>query len=158
QSRYLAMRLLYAGLLLGVLCIMYLEMTHLRWRPESFAGMFLFGLFTAILVGLISLLAIVTSTHGRRILAMLIALVIGVFVLSIVLVNLLAEQPIDLEQPTNRRDAAVLAESYFGVFMIVQLALVALLTPAYVGGAIADEKDKKTLEFMLATDLNNHEI
>src|SRR5437660_1620479 len=33
-----------------------------------------------------------------------------------------------------------------------------LLTPAYVGGAIAEEKDRKTLEFMLATDLLNREI
>jgi ABC-type transport system involved in multi-copper enzyme maturation permease subunit len=32
------------------------------------------------------------------------------------------------------------------------------LTPAYVAGAIADEKERKTLEFMLATDLSNHEI
>lgn len=60
----------------------------------------------------------------------------------------------------NRRDreAAILAETFFIVFMIVQLILVALLTPAYVAGAIAEEKDRKTLEFMLATDLNNREI
>ena len=35
---------------------------------------------------------------------------------------------------------------------------VALLTPAYVAGAIADEKDRKTLEFLLATDLRSREI
>jgi ABC-type transport system involved in multi-copper enzyme maturation permease subunit len=57
-----------------------------------------------------------------------------------------------------RRETAVLAETFFGTFMLVQLVAVALLTPAYVAGAIAEEKDRKTLEFMLATDLNNHEI
>jgi ABC-type transport system involved in multi-copper enzyme maturation permease subunit len=54
--------------------------------------------------------------------------------------------------------AAMLAQTFFMVFMLVQLALVVLLTPAYVAGAIAEEKDRKTLEFMLATDLNNREI
>lgn len=56
------------------------------------------------------------------------------------------------------REAALLAETFFSVFMIVQLILVGLLTPAYVAGAIAEEKDRKTLEFMLATDLTNREI
>lgn len=58
----------------------------------------------------------------------------------------------------SRREAAVLAETFFSIFMCVQLGTVMLLTPAYVAGSIADEKDRKTLEFMLATDLNNHEI
>lgn len=58
----------------------------------------------------------------------------------------------------DRRETAILAETFFTAFMIVQLILVVLLTPAYVAGAIAEEKDRKTLEFMLATDLNNGEI
>ena len=58
----------------------------------------------------------------------------------------------------NQRDTAILAETFFSVFMCVQLGLVVLLTPAYVAGSIAEEKDRKTLEFMLATDLCNHEI
>ena len=33
-----------------------------------------------------------------------------------------------------------------------------LLTPAYTAGAIADEKQKKTIQFLLVTDLRNHEI
>src|SRR5207244_3797186 len=58
----------------------------------------------------------------------------------------------------HQREIAVLAESFFSVFMIVQIVLVAVMTPAYVAGAIAEEKDRKTLEFMLATDLTNREI
>ena len=33
-----------------------------------------------------------------------------------------------------------------------------LLTPAYTAGAVAEEKERKTLEFILATDLRNREI
>src|SRR5262249_22656142 len=56
------------------------------------------------------------------------------------------------------RASALLAETFFGTFMIVQLVLVIILTPAYVAGAIAEEKDRKTLEFLLATDLLSREI
>ena len=66
------------------------------------------------------------------------------------------------DQQNNQRDvqqqAARMSENFFSMFMIVQLALVVLLTPAYVAGAISEEKDRKTMEFMLATDLANHEI
>jgi ABC-type transport system involved in multi-copper enzyme maturation permease subunit len=54
--------------------------------------------------------------------------------------------------------AARLAESFFEMFTITQLVAVMLLTPAYVAGAISEEKDRKTLEFLLATDLRNREI
>jgi len=53
---------------------------------------------------------------------------------------------------------ARMAQQYFYQFMIIQLFAVMLLTPAYVGGSIAEEKERKTLEFMLATDLRNREI
>jgi ABC-type transport system involved in multi-copper enzyme maturation permease subunit len=56
------------------------------------------------------------------------------------------------------QDVAQLAETLFYTFAIVQLFVVAILTPAYTAGAIADEKDRKTLEFILATDLRNREI
>ena len=54
--------------------------------------------------------------------------------------------------------ASDIAQTYFDVFMVTQFIMVVLLTPAYVAGAIAEEKDRKTLEFMLATDLLNREI
>jgi ABC-type transport system involved in multi-copper enzyme maturation permease subunit len=54
--------------------------------------------------------------------------------------------------------ASSVASTYFDVFMGAQFVTVVLLTPAYVAGAIAEEKERKTLEFMLATDLLNREI
>ena len=53
---------------------------------------------------------------------------------------------------------ATFAESFFYVFLAVQMVAVILLTPAFVAGAIAEEKEKQTLDFLLATDLRNREI
>lgn len=55
-------------------------------------------------------------------------------------------------------EAAKLGEWFFSAFMIVQFAIVYLLTPAYTAGAVSEEKERKTLEFLLATDLSNREI
>jgi ABC-type transport system involved in multi-copper enzyme maturation permease subunit len=66
-----------------------------------------------------------------------------------------------LETSTGRlrpNEMARFAESFFYTFMAVQFIVVAVLTPAYTAGAIAEEKDRKTLEFLLATDLRNREI
>jgi ABC-type transport system involved in multi-copper enzyme maturation permease subunit len=56
------------------------------------------------------------------------------------------------------REMARLAESFFYTFLSVQFALAVLLTPAYVAPAIAEEKERKTLEYLLATDLDGREI
>jgi ABC-type transport system involved in multi-copper enzyme maturation permease subunit len=50
------------------------------------------------------------------------------------------------------------AETFCYTFLAVQFLAVAVLTPAYVAGAIAEEKDRKTLEFLLATDVRDREI
>jgi ABC-type transport system involved in multi-copper enzyme maturation permease subunit len=57
-----------------------------------------------------------------------------------------------------RDEAAQIAMHYFEWFTVVQLVAVVVLTPAYVAGAVAEEKERKTLEFLLATDLRNREI
>jgi ABC-type transport system involved in multi-copper enzyme maturation permease subunit len=56
------------------------------------------------------------------------------------------------------RDMAGFAEGFFYMFMAVQFAAVVILTPGYTAGAIAEEKDRKTLEFILTTDLGNREV
>lgn len=55
-------------------------------------------------------------------------------------------------------ELAEFATQFFITFELFQFFIVILLTPAYVAGCIADEKERKTLEFLLATDLRNHEI
>ncbi len=56
------------------------------------------------------------------------------------------------------KQMAALAEAFFATFMGVQFGLALFLTPAYVAGAVAEEKERKTLEFLLATDLDSREI
>jgi ABC-type transport system involved in multi-copper enzyme maturation permease subunit len=56
------------------------------------------------------------------------------------------------------REMAALGASFFMVFMVTQFLTVGLLTPAYVAGAVCEDKESKTLGFLLATDLRNREI
>ncbi len=61
-------------------------------------------------------------------------------------------------QQSEAQAASALASKYFESFMLVQLVAVLVLTPAYVAGSVAEEKDRRTLEYLLATDLRNREI
>jgi ABC-type transport system involved in multi-copper enzyme maturation permease subunit len=58
----------------------------------------------------------------------------------------------------DRIKAAQLAEDFFTYFMALQYLAVVLLTPAFTAGALAEEKDRRTLEFLFTTDLYTHEI
>lgn len=60
--------------------------------------------------------------------------------------------------PERVKEMAALAEAFFGTFMGVQFGLALFLTPAYVASAVTEEKERKTLEFLLATDLDSREI
>lgn len=47
---------------------------------------------------------------------------------------------------------------FFQLFFAAQLAVVCLLTPAYTATAIAEEREHRTLDFLLASDLSSGEI
>jgi ABC-type transport system involved in multi-copper enzyme maturation permease subunit len=49
-------------------------------------------------------------------------------------------------------------ETFLVVFFCIQQVLVVLLTPVYAGGAIADEKERRSLDFILTTPLSNWDI
>src|SRR5438105_4440880 len=53
---------------------------------------------------------------------------------------------------------AEFAAGFVLTFLALQLLLLAVLTPAYTAGGLAEEKERGTLEFLLATDLRNREI
>ena len=55
-------------------------------------------------------------------------------------------------------ELAGFANTFFEAFAGVQFTVAFLLTPAYVAACITDEKERQTLEFLLATDLKNREI
>jgi ABC-type transport system involved in multi-copper enzyme maturation permease subunit len=61
-------------------------------------------------------------------------------------------------RPVPPEKLSAFATEFFHVFVGLQFGVVALLTPAYVAGTVADEKERKTLEFLLATDLAPREI
>jgi ABC-type transport system involved in multi-copper enzyme maturation permease subunit len=48
--------------------------------------------------------------------------------------------------------------SFFYIFMGFQFLMIFWLTPAYTAGAITVEKERQTLDALLATDLRNYEI
>lgn len=55
-------------------------------------------------------------------------------------------------------ELARFAESFFAAFIAVQLAAVLLFTPAVTAGAVAEEKERRTLDDLLTTDLSGREI
>ncbi len=55
-------------------------------------------------------------------------------------------------------EAARMAQSIAVLLLGAHLLLVTLIAPVYVGGAIADEKERRTLEFLMATELGRNEI
>lgn len=58
----------------------------------------------------------------------------------------------------DAKDLPRFAESFFSTYLIVQFTAVLLLTPVYTAGAITEEKERGTLEYLLTTDLRNQEI
>jgi ABC-type transport system involved in multi-copper enzyme maturation permease subunit len=58
----------------------------------------------------------------------------------------------------RQRDLSGFAEAFFLAFMYAQFLVILLVTPAYAAGAIAEEKERKTLEYLFATCLHSSEI
>jgi ABC-type transport system involved in multi-copper enzyme maturation permease subunit len=73
------------------------------------------------------------------------------------MLNLLAQSWI-YSARLNATDMARLADSFFSTLLMVQFVVIIILTPAYTAGSITEEKEKKTLEYLLATDLSSREI
>jgi len=61
-------------------------------------------------------------------------------------------------EPLSRTQASAFAYAFMVVVLVVQLAIVMLITPALVGGAIAEEKERRTFDFLLGSLLTNREI
>ena len=79
----------------------------------------------------------------------------GLLLASIVYVYLIQFNHRDPDELSLQTEVA---RSLFLVFFIMQMAFVGLLTPVIVAGCIAEEKERRTLEFVLATDLRGREI
>lgn len=56
------------------------------------------------------------------------------------------------------RQLSFFAEQFFNKFMIFQFLFIFFLVPAATAGGIAEEKQRRTLEFLLTTSLSNRDI
>ncbi|MEN6450528.1 MAG: ABC transporter permease subunit, partial [Thermoguttaceae bacterium] len=55
-------------------------------------------------------------------------------------------------------DVAALSAAFFTTFAYLQLAAVMLLAPAMVAGTVASERERRTIEYLFASQLSNAEI
>ncbi len=56
------------------------------------------------------------------------------------------------------QEVAEFGSRFFVTFLGLQFGAVFVLTPAFTATAVAEEKERRTLEYLLATDLENREI
>jgi len=61
-------------------------------------------------------------------------------------------------QSLSIEESARFGRSFAFTFVVAQLGVMMLLTPAYAAGSISEEKEKKTFVYLLASDLTSHEI
>jgi ABC-type transport system involved in multi-copper enzyme maturation permease subunit len=59
---------------------------------------------------------------------------------------------------TDVKESARFAEQFMLAMLLAQMAVLVFLTPAYAAGSIADEKERRTWPFLLATPLTDREI
>jgi ABC-type transport system involved in multi-copper enzyme maturation permease subunit len=101
-------------------------------------------------------------TTARRARYFVLRLLYGLLLLGLITITF-------LESPSYSRwgltggqasiqEMASLAEGFFIAFASTQAAMVLLLTPALVAGTIVDEKQRKTLHYLLASPLTSAEI
>ncbi len=56
------------------------------------------------------------------------------------------------------REASTLASTFFVTFVWITILTAMVITPAVSAGAIASERERRTIEYLFATDLSNTEI
>src|SRR5262249_11050692 len=56
------------------------------------------------------------------------------------------------------RERSRFANAFFVGFMAAQFSLVALVTPLYLAGSFTEQKEHKTFDYLLITDLSDREI
>jgi len=98
------------------------------------------------------------DARGRFILAFLLFLVLTGFSLVWFRNTSPSELFFGDSQILSIAETSAFGSSFSLTFLIAQLAILVLLTPAYAAGGLAEEKDRKTLVFLLVSDLTNREI
>ncbi|HVL12877.1 MAG TPA: ABC transporter permease, partial [Gemmata sp.] len=63
-----------------------------------------------------------------------------------------------IDEPLTTESAGRFGERFVSAFLLVQVAAVVLMTPAVVVGAVADERDRRAFDQLLATPLSAWEV
>src|SRR5581483_9870764 len=63
-----------------------------------------------------------------------------------------------VDQPMSIDQASHFGERFLTAFLVVQLVVVVVVTPAVVGGAMAEERQRGSLDFLLCSPLSSREI
>jgi ABC-type transport system involved in multi-copper enzyme maturation permease subunit len=98
------------------------------------------------------------DARGRFILAVALFAILTAFSLIRFSNTSPAELFFGASQSLTVQESAEFGHSFSLTFVIGQLAILCLLTPAYAAGGIAEEKDKKTMVFLLCSELTDREI
>ena len=98
------------------------------------------------------------DARGRFILAVALFLVLTAFSLIWFSNKPPSELFFGASQSLTIQESATFGHSFSLTFVFGQLAVLCLLTPAYAAGGIAEEKDKKTMVFLLCSELTDREI
>jgi ABC-type transport system involved in multi-copper enzyme maturation permease subunit len=87
-------------------------------------------------------------------------LLVALLLFAALFVTFLAAFPsIDDARPSQvQTQLSKFGQSFSLTFLLVQASVVLVLTPLFVAGAIVEETERRTLEFLLATDLSPREI
>lgn len=106
---------------------------------------------------------LVTARRGRHILLRSLYVLVLLGVLTLLFHEEVGWGPENLwgdwrVAPTQMNKVLRFAGVFFERFMFVQFAVIVLLTPGVTAGAVAEEKERKTLDFLLTTQLRGHEI
>lgn len=84
--------------------------------------------------------------------------ILYLFILLIVLMQVHAIWRRHFPQGVRQEDLARFVLSLFYAFLAVQLVALLFMTPAATAGAVAEERERRSMAFLLATDLRDHEI
>ena len=103
------------------------------------------------------------ARRGQDVRARFILAITLLFVLTIYTIAWFPQaDPFELFTGTSQllslAESASFGQSFTLTFILAQLAVLCLLTPAYAAGSIAEEKERKTLDFLLVSELTAREI
>src|SRR5262245_48884509 len=88
-------------------------------------------------------------------------LLVGLLLFAALFVTYLAAFPRDLDlfnPGLVQARLSAFGQTFALTFLVVQAVVVLFVTPLVVAGAIVEETERRTLEFLLATDLNPREV